>query len=71
MQGSVFVEFADFKSVEAFLNADPKPAWDGKELLIMSKCVSTLSHLTLPPQFPLAHNLIPYIPNRTEKPTAR
>ena len=37
MQGSVFVEFADFKSVEAFLNADPKPAWDGKELLIMSK----------------------------------
>ena len=36
-QGSVFVEFADFKSVEAFLNADPKPAWDGKELLIMSK----------------------------------
>ena len=37
VQGSVFVEFADFKSVEAFLNADPKPAWDGKELLIMSK----------------------------------
>ena len=36
-QGSVFVEFADFKSVDAFLNADPKPAWDGKELLIMSK----------------------------------
>jgi lupus La protein len=27
----------DFKSVEAFLNADPKPSWDGKELLIMSK----------------------------------
>jgi lupus La protein len=27
----------DFKSVEAFLNADPRPSWDGKELLIMSK----------------------------------
>lgn len=36
-QNSVFVEFADFKSVEAFLKADPKPTWDGKELLIMSK----------------------------------
>lgn len=27
----------DFKSVGAFLNADPKPSWDGEELLIMSK----------------------------------
>jgi lupus La protein len=36
-QGSVFTEFLDFKSVEAFLNADPKPLWDGKELLTMSK----------------------------------
>lgn len=36
-KGSVFTEFLDFKSVEAFLNADPKPSWDGKELLIMSK----------------------------------
>lgn len=36
-QGSVFVEFADFKAVGAFLNADPKPTWDGEELLIMSK----------------------------------
>ncbi len=36
-QGSVFVEFADFQSVEAFLNADPKPTWEDKELLIMSK----------------------------------
>jgi lupus La protein len=27
----------DHKSVEAFLNAEPKPSWDGKELLIMSK----------------------------------
>ena len=36
-QGSVFAEFADFKSVSAFLNADPKPTWNGEELLIMSK----------------------------------
>ncbi|KAI0758851.1 hypothetical protein C8Q74DRAFT_1300277 [Fomes fomentarius] len=36
-KGSVFVEFADFKAVGAFLNADPKPTWDGEELLIMSK----------------------------------
>ncbi len=39
-QGSVFVEFSDFKSVDAFLNADPKPAWNGEDLLIMTKCVS-------------------------------
>jgi len=37
LQGSVFVEFADYKSVEAFLHADPKPTWNGEELLIMSK----------------------------------
>jgi lupus La protein len=36
-QGSVFTEFLDYKSVGVFLNADPKPSWDGKELLIMSK----------------------------------
>ncbi|KXN92548.1 hypothetical protein AN958_05403 [Leucoagaricus sp. SymC.cos] len=36
-KGSVFVEFTDFSSVGAFLKADPKPAWDGKELLIMTK----------------------------------
>jgi hypothetical protein len=36
-QGSVFTEFVDYKGVEAFLNADPKPSWDGDELLIMSK----------------------------------
>lgn len=36
-QGSVFVEFDDMSSVESFLNADPKPTWEGKELLIMSK----------------------------------
>ncbi|KAF9450511.1 hypothetical protein P691DRAFT_758105 [Macrolepiota fuliginosa MF-IS2] len=36
-KGSVFVEFADFSTVEAFLKADPKPTWEEKELLIMSK----------------------------------
>ncbi len=36
-QGSVFAEFVEYKSVEAFLNAEPKPAWEGSELLIMSK----------------------------------
>ncbi|OJA15769.1 hypothetical protein AZE42_10620, partial [Rhizopogon vesiculosus] len=36
-KGSVFVEFDDIKTVEAFLNADPKPSWDSAELLIMSK----------------------------------
>lgn len=36
-KGSVFVEFAEMKSAEAFLSADPKPSWDGAELLIMSK----------------------------------
>ncbi|KAJ3568579.1 hypothetical protein NP233_g5616 [Leucocoprinus birnbaumii] len=36
-KGSVFAEFADFSSVEAFLKVDPKPTFEGKELLIMSK----------------------------------
>jgi hypothetical protein len=36
-QGSVFTEFEDYKSVKAFLTAEPKPSWDGNELLIMSK----------------------------------
>ncbi|KZT11201.1 uncharacterized protein LAESUDRAFT_720397 [Laetiporus sulphureus 93-53] len=36
-KGSVFVEFADIRSVETFLNADPKPSWNGHELLIMTK----------------------------------
>ena len=36
-QGSVFVEFADFKYIEPFLQADPKPSWNGEELLIMTK----------------------------------
>ncbi|KAI9508794.1 hypothetical protein F5148DRAFT_1192717 [Russula earlei] len=36
-KGSVFTEFLDHKSAEAFLDADPKPSWDGNDLLIMSK----------------------------------
>jgi lupus La protein len=39
-QNSVFVEFAEFDSVKRFLEADPKPTFDGSELLTMSKCVS-------------------------------
>lgn len=46
-QGSVFVEFADMKSAQDFLNADPKPSWDGKELLIMSKYDVSLSEFSL------------------------
>ena len=38
-KGSVFVEFTDFETVDKFLNADNKPSWEGKELLVMSKCV--------------------------------
>ncbi|KAG7441259.1 uncharacterized protein BT62DRAFT_956111 [Guyanagaster necrorhizus] len=34
---SVFVEFTEMSGVEAFLNADPKPTWEGKDLVIMSK----------------------------------
>ena len=30
-------------SVENFLNADPKPTWEGKELLIMTKYASVTS----------------------------
>lgn len=36
-KGSVFVEFTDFETVDKFLSADPKPAWEGKELLVMTK----------------------------------
>ncbi|EIN05110.1 hypothetical protein PUNSTDRAFT_55034 [Punctularia strigosozonata HHB-11173 SS5] len=36
-KGSVFVEFSDFDSVSRFLNADPKPSWNGEPLLIMTK----------------------------------
>ena len=35
----MFVEFDSMSTVEKFLTADPKPTWDGKELLIMSKYV--------------------------------
>ncbi len=42
-QGSVFVEFDDMSSVEKFLTADPKPTWEGKELLTMSKCVCVIA----------------------------
>ncbi|KAG8701687.1 hypothetical protein FRC11_011968 [Ceratobasidium sp. 423] len=34
---SVFVEFDDFSSVKSFLEADPKPTFEGTELLTMSK----------------------------------
>jgi len=33
----VFVEFDDMSAVERFLKADPKPTWEDKELLIMTK----------------------------------
>lgn len=36
-KGSVFCEFASMEGVKSFLEADPKPTWEGKELLIMSK----------------------------------
>ncbi|GLB44463.1 putative protein with domain in the RNA-binding Lupus La protein; unknown function [Lyophyllum shimeji] len=36
-KGSVFAEFAEFETVDKFLKADPKPSWDGNELLIMTK----------------------------------
>lgn len=36
-KGSVFVEFADISSVETFLSAQPKPSWNGNELVIMTK----------------------------------
>lgn len=36
-KNSVFVEFKNKAGLDAFLNADPKPTFDGKELLTMSK----------------------------------
>ncbi|TFK73087.1 hypothetical protein BDN72DRAFT_855091 [Pluteus cervinus] len=36
-KGSVFAEFTDIDTVEAFLKAEPKPSWEGKDLLIMTK----------------------------------
>ena len=38
-KGSVFAEFTDFETVDKFVNADPRPTWEGKELLVMTKCV--------------------------------
>jgi hypothetical protein len=37
VQGSVFVEFSDFSTVEKFLKEDSKPTWNGTELITMSK----------------------------------
>lgn len=36
-KGSVFVEFESDDAQRAFLDLDPKPQWDGKDLEIMSK----------------------------------
>ncbi|KAK7518115.1 RNA-binding La domain protein [Phyllosticta citriasiana] len=36
-KGSVFVEFEDEATQQAFLKLDPKPKYEGKDLLIMSK----------------------------------
>ncbi|KAG9092008.1 hypothetical protein FRC06_000293, partial [Ceratobasidium sp. 370] len=36
-KNSVFVEFSTFDSVKRFLEADPKPTFDGTELVTMSK----------------------------------
>ena len=33
----MFVEFTEPEGVDAFLKAEPKPSWDGKELVIMTK----------------------------------
>lgn len=37
IKGSVFCEFTDSATVDQFLKADPKPSWEGNELVIMSK----------------------------------
>ncbi|KAK3697475.1 hypothetical protein LTR37_017421 [Vermiconidia calcicola] len=36
-KGSVFVEFTNAETQQRFLDLDPKPQWDGKDLQIMSK----------------------------------
>lgn len=36
-KGSVFVEFEDEETQQKFMELDPKPQWDGKDLEIMSK----------------------------------
>lgn len=38
----MFVEFDSISTVEKLLNADPKPTWNGQELLVMSKCVTRM-----------------------------
>ncbi|OSX58455.1 hypothetical protein POSPLADRAFT_1049289 [Postia placenta MAD-698-R-SB12] len=53
-KGSVFAEFADFKAVEKFLNADPKPSWNGEELLVMTKY--GCSALALPRHILIVHH---------------
>lgn len=45
-KGSAFVEFTDFETIDKFVNADPKPTWEGKELLVMTKCVFVSSWIT-------------------------
>ena len=52
LQSSVFVEFTEPAGVDAFLMATPKPTWEGKELLIMTKCVRNSSYF--------AHNSRPH-----------
>lgn len=37
IQGSAFAEYVDFKSVDAFLKADPPPSYNGEPLVIMTK----------------------------------
>ncbi|KAK5121619.1 hypothetical protein LTR85_004791 [Meristemomyces frigidus] len=36
-KGSVFVEFEDEETQQRFMELDPKPQWDGKDLEVMSK----------------------------------
>ncbi|TKA30128.1 hypothetical protein B0A50_02847 [Salinomyces thailandicus] len=36
-KGSVFVEFVDEKTQQGFLELAPKPQWNGKDLVVMSK----------------------------------
>ena len=50
-KNSVFAEFSDSKALDAFVKADPKPIFDGKELLVMTKSVST---------YPLLSNIITF-----------
>ena len=59
-QGSVFCEFANFDDVAKFLEADPKPQWQGTELLTMSKdayCEMKIKEKGLSGQAAKAHKL--------------